>query len=105
MSDSIVKSVRMPATHWAFVLERAKVREITPNAWMVRMVEQQMKGSEVRFQIGLTEIIKGEPKELPKPIARKGKILGYDPQTGEPVVNWEKTEKSKSRLKGVWKAP
>lgn len=48
---------------------------------------------------------KGEPKELPKPIARKGKVLGYDPQTGEPVVNWEKTEKSKSRLKGVWKAP
>lgn len=39
----MVKSVRMPALHWAFVCERAKLRDLTPNGWIVRMVEEQMR--------------------------------------------------------------
>ena len=36
---TIVKSVRMPAELWAYVAERAKKRDVSPNAWMVRMVQ------------------------------------------------------------------
>lgn len=40
---TIVKSVRMPAELWAKVHERAKAKQITPNAWMVRMVKDAFK--------------------------------------------------------------
>lgn len=45
MTDTtIVRSVRMSAANWAYVIERAKKREITPNAWMVKMVDMVREG-------------------------------------------------------------
>lgn len=78
MTDSsLVKSVRMPAALWAYVLERAQKREITPNAWLTRMVRLAAEGRLV------------EAKETPTaaPASAPGQ------------------SKAGSRLKGEWKAP
>ena len=42
---SVNKSVRMSAVNWAFVADRAKKREISPNAWIGRMVTMLREGS------------------------------------------------------------
>lgn len=44
MKESIVKSLRMRPELWAFVAERASKQNISPNAWLARMVEQVRKG-------------------------------------------------------------
>jgi|SRR5579871_2158862 len=40
---TVTKSVTMPAEQWAFVLERAKARDISPSDWMTRMVKDTRK--------------------------------------------------------------
>lgn len=39
MAATIVKSLRISPELWAFVEARAKAKEIAPNAWLVRCVE------------------------------------------------------------------
>lgn len=43
MPDSLVKSLRIDAELWAKVRARADLREITPNAWVVRCIRDTMK--------------------------------------------------------------
>ena len=49
-SGSVNKSVRMSALNWAFVAERAKKREISPNAWIGRMVSMVREGKLVEVK-------------------------------------------------------
>lgn len=39
MAESVVRSLRMSPELWAFVIERAKAKDVSVNAWMVRCVE------------------------------------------------------------------